>query len=168
MAADVTVPRAGTERGAIAWESVYVSARPTLVRALAAATGTYDGVEDAIQDAFAEAIRRAPVDLRSVEGWLYAVALNRLRSSQRRAAVLRRLRLAPPRTADPLDAALRRADIGRVLRALSPRERELLVAKHYIGLTQEEIARYMRLPRGTVSAALSRAAAHFRELEGLR
>lgn len=139
-----------------------------LVRALAAATGSYEGVEDAVHDAFAEAIRRAPADLRSVEGWLYAVALNRVRSQRRRVAILRRIRLAPPAPPSDLDQALTRADISRTLRALSPRERELLVAKHYIGMTQDEIAAYMRLPRGTVSAAISRAAARFRELEGRR
>lgn len=110
-------------------------------------------------------MRRAPADLRSVEGWLYAVALNRLRSQRRRVAVFRKLRLAPPARISDLDRALARADISRTLSALSRRERELLVAKHYVGMTQEEIARYMGLPRGTVSAAISRAAVRFRELE---
>lgn len=121
-----------------------------------------------MHDAFEEAVRRAPADLRSVDGWLYSVALNRLRSQRRRAAVLRRLRLAPPVQRSELDNALTRADVTKTLRALSSRERELLIAKHYIGMTQEEIASYMRLPRGTVSAAISRAAARFRELEDRR
>ena len=150
------------------WETIYVRTRPALVRALAAATGSYEGVEDAVHDAFVEAVRRAPADLRSVEGWLYAVALNRLRSQRRRAAILRRLRLAPASQPGELDRALTRADISKTLRALAPRERELLIAKHYLGMTQEEIASYMRLPRGTVSAAISRAAARFRELEDRR
>ena len=150
------------------WDAIYARARPGLVRALAAATGSYEGVEDAIHDAFAEAMRRAPADLRSADGWLYAVALNRLRSQRRRAAVLRRLRLAPPPQPNDLDRALARADISRTLHALSSRERELLIAKHYVGMTQEEIARYMRIPRGTVSAAISRAAARFRDLEVAR
>ena len=67
-----------------------------------------------------------------------------------------------------IDRALQRADIRRVLYALTQRERELLIAKHYIGMTQDEIASYMHLPRGTVSAAISRATARFRELEGKR
>lgn len=166
MAADVDLPTSRAEPGVIAWDVVYTRTRPSLVRALVAATGSYEGVEDAIQDAFAEVLRRTPHDLRSVEGWLYAVALNRLRSHHRKAAILRRLRLAPPPS--ELDRALERADIARVLSALTPRERELLIAKHYVGMSQEEIAAYMRLPRGTVSAALSRAAARFRELEAKR
>jgi RNA polymerase sigma factor (sigma-70 family) len=58
-----------------------------------------------------------------------------------------------------------RADLVRALLALPARDREVLVAKHYVGMTQEEIARHMKIPRGTVSAAISRAAARVRELE---
>jgi RNA polymerase sigma factor (sigma-70 family) len=168
VAADVDLPTSRAEVGIIAWDVVYARTRPTLVRALSAATGSYDGVEDAIQDAFAEALRRKANDLRSIEGWLYAVALNRLRSHHRRSAVLRRLRIMPPPPPSELERSLQRADIARVLNALSRRERELLIAKHYLGMTQDEIASYMRLPRGTVSKAISRAAARFRELEGER
>lgn len=168
MAADLDMPASRAEQGIIAWDVVYARTRPALVRALSAATGSYDGVEDAIQEAFAAAIRRSPPDLRSIEGWLYAVALNRLRSHHRRAAILRRLRLATAAPGSELDRALERPDIARVLDALRPRDRELLIAKHYLGMTQDEIATYMRLPRGTVSAAISRAAARFRELEGER
>lgn len=168
MTADVTAPAGRVTGAAVDWDELYVRARPGLVRALSAATGSYDGVEDAIQDAFSEAIRRAPKDLRSVEGWLYTVALNRVRSQRRRAAMLRRLRFASTPPPSELDRALERADISRVLSALTPRERELLVAKHYVGMTQDEIAKYMRLPRGTVAAAISRAAARFREMEGRR
>ena len=168
VAADVDVPadRAGVREPA--WELVYARTRSTLVRALTAASGSYDGVEDAIQDAFAEALRRSPSGLANVEGWLFTVALNRLRSHHRRSRILRRLGLMAGQRESEIDRALVRADIRRVLDALTPRERELLIAKHYMGLTQDEIASYMHLPRGTVSAALSRAAARFRELEGLR
>ena len=152
----------------LAWEAIYERTRPSLVRALCAATGSYDGVEDALQDAFGEAIRRSPSDFANVEGWLFAVALNRLRNYYRRARILRRLGLMSEARASELDQALQRADIRRVLDALTRRERELIIAKHYIGMTQEEIAAYMHVPRGTVSAAISRADARFRELEARR
>ena len=69
--------------------------------------------------------------------------------------------------ADPheLDDVLRRADVVSTLRLLSLRERELLVAKYYVGLTQEEIARHLGMTRGTAASAISRAASRFRELE---
>ena len=165
LSVDVGVAREGVRRDAASWDDVYRRVRPALVRALAVATGSYDQVEDAIQDAFADAITKAPPDLLSPEGWLYAVALNKLRRYHGRNSLMRRLRLAVPRPSNDLDQALFRADLTRVLLKLSPRDRELLVAKHYVGMTQEEIARHMRIPRGTVSAAISRAVAHLRDLE---
>jgi RNA polymerase sigma factor (sigma-70 family) len=147
------------------WGALYKELRPNLVRALVATAGTYDGVEDAIQEAFAAAIHQAPAELRSPEGWLFVVALNKLRNQQRRARLAARLRLAPPPNPHELDDVLRRADVVCTLQLLSSRERELLVAKYYVGLTQDEIARHLGIARGTVASAISRAAARFRELE---
>jgi len=138
------------------------------VRALAAAAGTYEGVEDAIQDAFAVALQRSPVDLRSAEAWLFVVALNSLRSQRRRFRLASRLRLVRPSEPNDLDDAMRRADVISTLHLLSERERTLLVAKYYVGLTQDEIARHLGIPRGTVSSAISRAAERFRDLESRR
>jgi len=147
------------------WGALYERLRPNLVRALAAAAGSYDGVEDAIQDAFVAALANAPEDLRSPEAWLFVVGLNKLRKQQRRSRLAARLRLVRPPGPHELDDALNRADVLTTLQQLSSRERTLLVAKYYVGLTQEELATHLRIPRGTVSSAVSRAAAHFRDLE---
>jgi len=61
-----------------------------------------------------------------------------------------------------VDAALRRIDVLARLNALSLGDRQLLVAKFYVGLTQDELAKALGIPRGTVSSAISRAAARFR------
>lgn len=135
------------------------------MRALAAAAGTYDGVEDAIQEAFAAVLQKAPADLRSPEAWLFVVALNKMRKQQRRARLAIRLGLVRAPEPHELDDALRRADVVSTLQLLSERERTLLVAKYYVGLTQDEIAQNMGIARGTVASAVSRAAARFRELE---
>jgi DNA-directed RNA polymerase specialized sigma24 family protein len=138
VTADVETPRTHAKPAEAAWEAVYERVRPSLVRALAAATGSYDGVEDAIQDAFGEALRRSPSELADVEGWLFSAALDRLRGHQRRARILRRLGLmAAPRDSE-LDEALQHAEIRRVLDPLTPRERELLIAKGYVARTQDE------------------------------
>jgi RNA polymerase sigma factor (sigma-70 family) len=135
------------------------------MRALAAVTGTYEGVEDAIHDAFAAALRQAPADLRSPEAWLYIVALNKLRNQQRRTRIALRLRLVAPSEPHELDDALRRADVVSILQKLTPRDRELLVAKYYVGMSQDEIARHLGVARGTVASGVSRAAGRFRELD---
>ncbi|MDQ2914885.1 MAG: sigma-70 family RNA polymerase sigma factor [Chloroflexota bacterium] len=156
---------ARADEGAERWALLYEQLRPNLVRALAAACGTYEGVEDAIQDAFATALRQAPADLRSPEAWLFVVALNAIRGHHRRTRLLARLRLAPPPQPNDLDEALVRADVVATLARLSARERDLLVAKYYVGMTQDELAKAMGMPRGTVASAVSRAAARFRELD---
>lgn len=147
------------------WERLYVSLRPDLTRSLVAATGGYDGVEDAIQDAFAKALRTQPESMTNPEGWFFTVALNCLRRARRRAAVFRPLTGEPSASTRELDAALDRNTAMRALRSLPERERTLLVAKYYVGLSQEEIARVLGMSRGTVSAAISRAVARLREIE---
>src|SRR5438874_2213282 len=114
------------------WGALYERLRPNLVRALAAAAGSYDGVEDAIQDAFVAALANAPEDLRSPEAWLFVVGLNKLRKQQRRSRLAARLRLVRPPGPHELDDALNRADVLTTLQQLSSRERTLLVAKYYV------------------------------------
>lgn len=147
------------------WAEVYEHARPTLLRALAASIGSFEGVEDALQDAVADAISQQEIGIRSPEGWLYAAALNKLRGRRRRAAIFARLRLGSSTPSNELDDALLRIDVSRRLLALPQRDRELLVAKYYVGMTQDDIARLLRLPRGTVASAIARAAAKYRAME---
>lgn len=151
---------------AIQWEQLYVQLRPTLARALVAATGSYEGVDDAIQEAFVAALHRGGAALQRPEGWLYAVALNRIRRQKRRARILSSLRLRPMTLGQDVDDAIRRTDLVRDLQRLPPRDRELLVAKYYLGLTQDEIAAAMKMPRGTVASLIHRAVARFRDLDG--
>jgi RNA polymerase sigma factor (sigma-70 family) len=148
---------------AIDWEELYIRVRPTLLRALAVTTGSYEGVEDAIQDAFSTALS-GHHDVRSAEGWLYTVARNRLLRRRWRDRLFRPLKDTASSESE-LDAALTRVRLIRALLRLSRRERELLVTKYYLGMSQEEIARMLGVPRGTVSAAVSRAAARCRALE---
>ena len=98
-------PRSQAKPAEAEWELVYERTRPSLVRALTAASGSYDGVEDAIQDAFGEALRRSP-ELANVKGWLFTVAIGRLRSHHRRARILRRLGLVAAARESDLDRAL--------------------------------------------------------------
>lgn len=147
---------------ALDWERVFDTHYRSLYRALVGATGSTDGVDDAIQDAFAEGLRgKLPADVRSVESWLFVVALNRVKRRHRRGArflPIGRHEAAP----DQFDAAITRADVLARLATLSEGERELLVAKFYVGLSQDELAKALGMPRGTVSSAISRAAARFR------
>ena len=56
-----------------------------------------------------------------------------------------------------------RLDVMAVLQTISPAHREILVLREIRGLSYEEIAQVLDVPRGTVESRLSRARADFRE-----
>jgi RNA polymerase sigma factor (sigma-70 family) len=147
------------------WGEAHRRLWPSLARALTAATGTFEGVEDALQDAFVSGLRQPVGSYRALEGWLFVVALNSFRRRRRRDAFLRILRRAPIAT-DALAQTVLRADLNQSLAQLGARDRELLVAKYYVGLSQEDIARGFGLKRSAVAMAISRAAERFRSLGG--
>jgi RNA polymerase sigma-70 factor (ECF subfamily) len=57
----------------------------------------------------------------------------------------------------------RRIDVMEVLRSLSDQHREVLVLREIQGLSYEEIAAALGVPRGTVESRLFRARAEFRQ-----
>ena len=59
----------------------------------------------------------------------------------------------PPAT----DALLDRIAVGELLRLLTQRQRAVVVAHYYLGLTQQEIADALGVRRGTIGATLSQA-----------
>ena len=68
---------------ALDWDRLFQTHYRSLYRALVGVTGRTDGVDDAIQDAFAEGLRgKLPSEVRSVEGWLFVVALNKIKRTQ--------------------------------------------------------------------------------------
>ena len=121
-----------------------------------------------MHDAFTAALSANHPEISNLGGWLYTVALRTLRRTQRRDAIARKLRLPRARVSGELERAVMRIDLLADLATLSGRERELLIAKHYFGLTQEELAKSFQMPRGTVSATLSRAVAKLRAMERAR
>ena len=59
-----------------------------------------------------------------------------------------------------------RIDVMQVLEAMSGPHREVLVLREIRGLSYEEMAQVLGVPRGTVESRLSRARAEFRERFG--
>jgi RNA polymerase sigma factor (sigma-70 family) len=60
-------------------------------------------------------------------------------------------------------AVLQRLEVGRLLVLLTERQRAIVVAHYYLGLSQEEIAEALGVRRGTVSATVSQSLARMRE-----
>ena len=143
------------------WAELYDRAFPQVYRALVAATFDRERALDGLHDAFEEGLRHPPRDDRNLEGWLYRVALRTTRRGLVRAQ--RESVRAEATTTDDIAAVLDRLECGRLLALLTERQRAIVVAHYYLGLTQDEIADALDIRRGTVSATVSQSLARMRE-----
>ena len=137
------------------WGTLYRASAPRVYRALVAVLMDRDAALDALQEAFYEGLRRPPPDDRNLEGWLYRVALRKARRSFARPRPVR-LTLAPPASGG-IDLMLDRLEAGRLLALLTVRQRAIVVAHFYLGLTHEEVARLVGVRRGTVGATIAQS-----------
>jgi RNA polymerase sigma factor (sigma-70 family) len=143
------------------WQELYDRAFPQVYRALVAATLDRDRALDGLHDAFEEGMRHPPTDDRNLEGWLYRVALRKTRRGLFRTG--HETVAAEGASDDPAMAILRRLEVGQLLALLSERQRVIVVAHYYLGLSQEEIAAALGIRRGTVSATVSQSLARMRK-----
>jgi RNA polymerase sigma factor (sigma-70 family) len=130
--------------------------------------------DDLAAEVFAQAFRvraRYRAETADARPWLYGIAANLLFKHRRGEA--RRLRaLARSRPAADeldLDGAHARADaaalgprVAAALRAMEPRDREVLLLFAWAELTYTEIATALAIPTGTVRSRLNRARARMR------
>lgn len=169
----------GTVRPAGTIESWYRQHAADLVRLGALACGDASLAEDAVQEVFAGMYRRPPV-LRDEDRplpYLRTAVLNRCRSGIRRRAsgdraVLRLLGRAATVDEDVEAAAVSSSTHRQVLdavRALPSRQRDVILLRHWLHLSEAEIAETLGISAGTVKSAASRArAALAPTLEALR
>jgi RNA polymerase sigma factor (sigma-70 family) len=130
--------------------------------------------DDVVQEAFVKAYRQ----LSSYRGeagfkaWLLAIVANETRnlhrSRQRRDGLV--LRAAEQKTAetapDPVEAAIageRREHLVEQLRRLDQRDREVLVCRYLLDLSEAETAVTLGLRKGTVKSRTSRALTKLRD-----
>lgn len=146
------------------WDDLYDRAFPQVYRALIATTFDRERALDGLHDAFEEGLRNPPHDDRNLEGWLYRVALRKTRRGIFRAQ--REVSIDAGSSADEIAAIIQRLEVGRLLALLTERQRAIVVAHYYLGLTQDEIAQGLGIRRGTVSATVSQSLARMRE-EGI-
>jgi RNA polymerase sigma-70 factor (ECF subfamily) len=133
--------------------------------------------EDMTQETFIRAFRALPrFEIRqgtSFEAWLYRIAVNACRSRMRRKwyQVLPWPEPAPQMVAEPEEQPERQMLQGeqrdRILNAidcLGEKHRLVVILRYYAGLTNEEIARALDIPSGTVRSRLHIARQRLREL----
>ncbi len=133
--------------------------------------------EDMTQETFIRAFRALPrFEIRkgtSFEAWLYRIAVNACRSRMRRKwyqvlpwpepepQIVAELEEQPDRA---LMHGERRDEILEAIDSLGEKHRLVIVLRYYAGLSNEEIARTLDIPSGTVRSRLHIARHRLREL----
>jgi RNA polymerase sigma-70 factor (ECF subfamily) len=151
------VTRASTS----SFEGFFDAERARLFGALSVMSGNLHEAEEIMQDAFLRVWERwervSAMD--EPVGFLYRTAMNLYRKRLRRAAVA----LRKATNLLPLDDALAvveaRDQATRLLRTLTPREREALVLTAYLGYSTEEAGRLLGIKANTVRVLTARARA---------
>lgn len=137
----------------------YADTAPRLLASLTVVTGDPHAAADASAEAMARALERWP-RVRSMdapEAWTYRVAVNVWKRQQVRIALSRALlRRTVPRSEHATASALP-VEVRELMDSLPRRQREVLVLRLVLGLSQSETAAVTGLAEGTVASTLSDA-----------
>jgi RNA polymerase sigma-70 factor (ECF subfamily) len=138
--------------------------------------GAGEEADDVVQEAFVKAFRHLS-RFRAGEPfgpWLLRIVANETRnltrSRRRRAALALRLRAAEPDgtaadgPADEVLATERRARLVAAVNALPDRERQVLVCRYFLDLSEAETAQVLEWPVGSVKSRTWRALSRLRGL----
>lgn len=143
------------------WEAHYLEAVPAVYRALLATLRDKQRAEDALHDAFVEGLEHPPEHLGNVPGWIFRVALRQAHRRPWRFAWL--IGIETREAEDQIAPILDRLEAGRLLALLSERQRGIVVAHYYLGLTHAETAEIFGVRPGTVSATIAQALTRMRK-----
>lgn len=157
---------------------------PRLLRLARALCGNAADAEDALQETFLGAFKNLPrfEGRSSVRTWLSRILVTQVALLRRRGGRHKHLSLeaddaqaGPSRDAagapaagggSPAGEVDWRVDLDAALRELSAEHREVVVLRELDGMSYEEIAGVLGVPRGTVESRLHRARAELRQRLG--
>jgi RNA polymerase sigma-70 factor (sigma-E family) len=164
---DTEDPDAGVSGGAWTAErhvtALYQAHALSLARLALVMLGDAGAAEDVVQDAFLGLYRRWDhlSDSSAALAYLRASVLNGCRNAMRRRA--RPVILTEDQPMESAEAAMLHTEehqaILAAVRRLPARQREALALRYYLDMTEEQAAAAMRVSRGTVKSATSRAIA---------
>lgn len=126
--------------------------------------GSREEAEDCAQEALARLlarVRRVPPE--AAVPWVARVSTNLAIDRWRKVA---RERERPPAATSSTALDVRRSDLVRALRALPTRQREAVVLRHLLDLSERDTATALRCTPGTVKSTTSRGLDRLRELLG--
>jgi RNA polymerase sigma-70 factor (ECF subfamily) len=139
--------------------------------------GAGSDAEDVIQEAFVKGYRKLSRyrGESSFRAWLLAIVANETRnlhrSRSRRDGLVLRAASADPESEVAEDGAVgsvlaaeRRAALVQALRLLPVKDREVIVCRFFLDLSEEETVTMLGWPRGTVKSRTSRALVKLRGL----
>lgn len=155
---------------ALAVTALYREHALGLTRLALVMTQDKQAAEDIVQDAFCGLHRRWDQlhDTDRALSYVRSAVVNGCRSEFRRRKSLRRHLPDPPGWSAE-SAALASEERREVLRALAQlpaRQREALVLRYYLGLSEAETASAMRISRGTAKSTAARGIAALRQILG--
>jgi RNA polymerase sigma-70 factor (sigma-E family) len=163
-------PARETAEADLAITAMYGTEYRSLVRMSALLLGDVGSAEEIVQDSFI-ATRAAWRGLRDIDKgthYLRRTVMNRSRSLLRhRAVVEKHLPASEPDMPSAEQAAITRLERTAViaaLRRLPARQREALVLRFYLGLSEAEVAGAMRISEGAVKSHTARGKAALRGL----
>jgi RNA polymerase sigma-70 factor (sigma-E family) len=166
-----TTPAAGV----VDLESAYREHYRSLVRLASLLIDDVGTCEELVQDAFVRTWARGPVvhDAALLPAYLRSAVLNGARSHLRRRMVWRRYLASvvarPPAPPSPSPPPEPDQAVLRALRSLPPRQREVLVLRYFLDLSEAQIADTLGISAGSVKTHASRGlAALAGPLEALR
>lgn len=131
-------------------------------RAVAVIIRDADLAKEAVDEAMVRAYERwkTVATMANSEGWVYRVAVNWARSRLRRKALWTGLSPSPQVVQDP---EVSDPQVVEAVRRLSPRQRDVVVLRFLLDLSEADTAEALGIPRGTVKSRLSRAVEILRE-----
>jgi RNA polymerase sigma-70 factor (sigma-E family) len=171
-----SVPMAIGDGDTVGWNAdeavtrLFAAHYRTLVRLAALLLADRAVAEEVVQDAYVRLHQhwRQLRDPHKALGYLRTSVVNAARSAQRRRGVADRYvaTLRPPPDAPSAEhgalGALEHARVIAALRELPARQREALVLRYYLDLSEQEIAEAMGISRGAVKSHASRGLAALR------
>ncbi len=162
---------------ALEWSSLLQTHRSWLRSVVAARVTEADGVDEVLQETCLAAVRQAAplLDATRVAPWLYRLAVRQAllyrrskgRERKRLAVVAELHRVTQSTPPDPLGWLLaeeRQQSVRDALRAVPPREAQLLLLKYVEGWSYRQMASHLGVSEAAIETRLHRARARLRQV----